>query len=183
MVKEGRGLFTFRFWQQTDGWGKAVVLSPLCFGYKSRREGRPRSSDLSVVATNREVKEGRAPFTRRFFPQTEKRRKAALLSSSCLSSCLSVYLCICLSVCLSIYLAIYIYLSTYLPIYLSTYLSTYLPGIYLYLYILPPTSTSTSTCTSIYSAPAKLTRDFFALAGLGSEVHENFAASKVNHPE
>ena len=87
-VKEGR-----RFWPQTEkprGERKAALLSPLGFGRKPRGEGRPRSFHPfgfghkrrgegrppsfhpSDLATNREVKEGRAPFTPRFWPQAER---------------------------------------------------------------------------------------------------------------
>ena len=51
-MKEGRGPFTPLFCLQTKRWRKAALLSPLCFWYNSRGEGRP----LSVLATNREVK-------------------------------------------------------------------------------------------------------------------------------
>ena len=75
-VTEGRGPFTpFTpwFWPQTERCRKAAVLSPLRFGHTPRGrgplplgvghtprgEGRPRSFHPSVLATNRQVKEGR----------------------------------------------------------------------------------------------------------------------------
>ena len=50
---------------------KTVFLLSLGFGQKPTGERIPRSFHLSVLGTNREVKEGRAPFTSRFWPQTE----------------------------------------------------------------------------------------------------------------
>ena len=62
-VKEGRSPFTPLFWPQTERRKKAALLSPLCFGRKPTGEGRPRCFLPAVLATSREVKEGRAPFT------------------------------------------------------------------------------------------------------------------------
>ena len=50
---------------------RGAVLSRLGFGHTPSRQGRPRSVHPSVLPTNRKVKEGRAPFTPRFWRQTE----------------------------------------------------------------------------------------------------------------
>ena len=55
-----------------------MLLSSLGFGHKPRGEGRPRSLHLSVLPTNGEGKEGRAPFPL-ISPQMERCRKAAVL--------------------------------------------------------------------------------------------------------
>ena len=61
-VKEGPGPFTPLSCTQTRKSRKAALLSPLGFGHKPRGEGRPRSFHPSVLATMRELKEGRGPF-------------------------------------------------------------------------------------------------------------------------
>ena len=59
-MKEGRVPFISRFWPRS--------FSSLGFGHKSRGKGGRAFFHASVLARNRKVKEGRAPFT----PQTER---------------------------------------------------------------------------------------------------------------
>ena len=64
-VKEGRGPFQTEhhfFCHKPKGEGRPWSLS----NREVRGEGRPRSFHPSVLATNREVKEGRGPFTSLF---------------------------------------------------------------------------------------------------------------------
>ena len=83
-MKEGRAPFTPRFWPQPDRRRKAAPFSLIGFDHKPRSERRPRSFRPSFLATNREVKESRVPFTSQSWPQTERRRKVALLYRSVL---------------------------------------------------------------------------------------------------
>ena len=49
-----------------------MLLSFFGFGHKPRGERRLRSFHAVVLATNRQMKEGRTPFTTRFWAQTER---------------------------------------------------------------------------------------------------------------